>query len=212
MDTKIKKILKILNELYPDPKTELRFKNHFELLIATILSAQTTDKQVNKVTEKLFAKYPSAKEMAFLSPEELEREIKNCGLFRNKSKSIVQTSKRIMNNYEGSVPDSLEELMRLPGVGRKTASVVLANAFNIPAFPVDTHVYRVSRRLGLARGKTPLAVEVELRDRIPEALWNKAHHWLIGHGRNVCTARNPKCPECPLVQLCETGKINLSKE
>lgn len=201
-------IIKILNELYPDPKTELHFKTPFELLIATILSAQTTDKQVNKVTEKLFSKYSTPEDFANLTAEELEKEIKNCGLFRNKSKSIVETSKIIVGDYEGNVPDSLEELIKLPGVGRKTASVVLANAYNIPAFPVDTHVHRVSARLGLAGGKNPLVTEMELREIIPKSLWNKAHHWLISHGRNYCTARRPQCHDCPLLYLCKTGKTN----
>ena len=209
MLNKTGKILKIMNEMYPDPKTDLHFSSPFELLIATILSAQTTDKQVNKVTERLFSKYSTPEDFANLTAEELEKEIKNCGLFRNKSKSIVETSKIIFRHHGGKVPNRMEELIKLPGVGRKTASVVLANAYNIPAFPVDTHVQRVSARLGLAGGKTPLVTEMELREKIPENLWNKAHHWLIAHGRSYCAARRPQCRECPLLHLCKAGRTNI---
>ncbi len=205
----VAEILELLDKMYPNPKTDLLFKNSFELLIAVILSAQTTDKQVNKVTENLFVKYSKPEDFANLTPEELEKDIKNCGLFRNKSKNIVSTAQIILQEYEGKVPNSLEKLLKLPGVGRKTASVVLANAFGIPAFPVDTHVYRVSYQLGLASGKNPLVTEMELKEIIPESLWNKAHHWLIAHGRTFCNARRPQCQDCPLLDYCKNGKKNI---
>ncbi|UNC92358.1 endonuclease III [Candidatus Contubernalis alkaliaceticus] len=202
-------ILKLLDKMYPNPRTDLLFNNSFELLIAVMLSAQTTDKQVNRVTEKLFKKYPTPWDFINLTPEELEKDIKKCGLFRNKSRNIVTTANIIVQEYNGKVPDRLEQLLKLPGVGRKTASVVLANAFGIPAFPVDTHVYRVSYRLGLAGGKNPLVTEKELKEIIPESLWNKAHHWLIAHGRTFCSARRPQCQECPLLDYCKNGKKNI---
>ncbi len=197
------KILDVLESLYPDPETALEFKSPFQLLVATILSAQTTDKQVNKITSNLFSKHPTARNIARLTPAQLEEIIKSCGLYRNKSKNIIETSKIISRHYNGEVPDNLEELVKLPGVGRKTANVVLANAFEKPAFPVDTHVKRVSSRLGLSRGKNVSATEEELCEIIPRELWNKAHHWLIYHGRNVCKAKSPLCSSCSLYSLCE---------
>ena len=172
-------ILDKLRECYPEVKTALRFQNPFELLIATILSAQSTDKQVNKVTQSLFEKYPDAYGMSMLSAEELEQEIKSIGLYKNKSKNIVTTSKMLVEKYNGIVPCTREELITLPGVGRKTANVVLSNAYNIPAIAVDTHVFRVANRLGLTKSSNPLQTEEQLMAIIPDKDWSDAHHWLI---------------------------------
>lgn len=174
-------ILSGLSELYPDPKTELNFETPFQLLVATILSAQTTDKQVNRITEKLFQKYKTPEELAALTPEQLEEDIKSCGLYKNKAKNIVAASRILVEKHQSSVPDSFEELINLPGVGRKTANVVLANAFGKDAIAVDTHVFRVSNRLGLAQSDTPEKTEKDLKQIIPSQDWNKAHHWLIFH-------------------------------
>ena len=189
-------ILDKLRECYPEVKTALRFQNPFELLIATILSAQSTDKQVNKVTQSLFEKYPDAYGMSMLSAEELEQEIKSIGLYKNKSKNIVTTSKMLVEKYNGIVPCTREELITLPGVGRKTANVVLSNAYNIPAIAVDTHVFRVANRLGLTKSSNPLQTEEQLMAIIPDKDWSDAHHWLIWHGRLVCKAPKPECKKC----------------
>lgn len=198
----IEEILARLARLYPDAKPGLNFANPFQLLIATILSAQCTDKRVNKVTEKLFAKYPDAISLAKASEENIVDYIRECGLFRNKSKNLKATCELLAIKHDGQVPNCREELEKLPGVGRKTANVVLSNAFNIPAIAVDTHVFRVANRLGLAKAKDVLIVEKQLQQNIPEKLWSKAHHWLIYHGRQVCKARNPSCQKCDLAELC----------
>jgi endonuclease-3 len=197
------KILALLKACYPEVKSGLRFSNPFELLVATILSAQSTDKQVNKVTQNLFKKYSDAESISRLSPEELAEEIKSIGLYKNKSKNIIATCKMLTESYGGRVPSTLEELMSLPGVGRKTANVVLSNAFNIPAIAVDTHVLRVANRLGLAESDDPLKTEEQLMTVIPREDWSDAHHWLIWHGRLVCKARNPQCEKCRLKDLCK---------
>lgn len=195
-------VMAVLATVYPNAHCELRFETPFQLLVATILSAQSTDEQVNKLTKDLFAKYPTVETMAELSIDELEEHIKGVGLFRNKAKHIAATCQILLQEYGGQVPRTREVLMALPGVGRKTANVVLANAFNIPAFAVDTHVLRVSRRLGLTRGRTPDQVEAELTALLPEEQWVHAHHWLIWHGRRQCYARRPQCDTCPLALLC----------
>lgn len=207
--SRAREILKILEELYPDPKTFLNFSTPFELLVAAILSAQSTDKEVNKVTAQLFQKYRTPADFAKLEEEELAEEIKSCGLYRKKSENIIRTSKIILEKYKGELPHTREELMSFPGVGRKTANVILSNAFSIPALGVDTHVFRVARRLGLAEGKTPEAVEKELTAIIPSAFWSKTHHWLILHGRNYCKARKPLCAQCALEKLCPYPDKNL---
>lgn len=197
------RILAQLKACYPDVKSGLRFSNPFQLLIATILSAQSTDKQVNKVTENLFKKYPDAPSISRLSAEELEEEIKSIGLYKNKSKNIIQACKILTEKYGGEVPADREALMTLPGVGRKTANVVLSNAFNIPAIAVDTHVFRVANRLGLAESNDPLKTEEQLMKVIPKEDWSAAHHWLIWHGRLICKARNPQCQKCKLAGWCK---------
>ena len=200
--SRISKILSSFSEMYPNAKTELNYDNPFQLLIATILAAQCTDKRVNKVTERLFKKYKGPEDFTIVSQEELENDIKECGLFRNKSKNIIGTSKMILTNHDGKVPATFEDLIKLPGVGRKTANVILANAFATPAFAVDTHVYRLAHRIGLSDKKDVLGVEKDLMEQIPKNLWIKAHHWLILHGRNLCKARKPMCSICFIEQWC----------
>ena len=199
-------VLQILERLeieYPNAKTELEFNTPFQLLIATILSAQSTDVQVNKITRNLFAKYPEPSDFAGADLKVLENDTKGVGLFRNKSKNVIETSKIIAGKYNSKVPDTMEELIQLPGVGRKTANVVLSNAFNIPAIAVDTHVFRVSNRLGIVNSKNPEATEIELQKNIPMDKWSLAHHWLILHGRRVCHARKPACISCVVKDLCK---------
>lgn len=203
---KNKHILQILEATYKDYKSALHFTNPFELMIATILSAQTNDNQVNKITDTLFKKYHTPEEFSGLTNEELEQEIKTCGLYKNKAKNIIAASKMLLSLYGGIVPKTREELMQLPGVGRKTANVILSNAYGIPALAVDTHVFRVSARLGLSSGKNPDETERELSAIIPEEKWGEAHHWLIWHGRKICIARNPQCENCPVNQLCPSSK------
>jgi len=196
------KVIEILKNTYPNAKSGLKFTNPFELLIATILSAQCTDKRVNIITDRLFKKYKTPEDFLKLTPEELQEEIRECGLYRNKSKSILETCKILKEKYDSKVPETLEELMTLPGVGRKTANVVLSNAFSKQAIAVDTHVFRVSNRIGLADSKDVFTTEKQLMELIPENLWSLSHHLLIHHGRNLCTARKPKCNECPVNHLC----------
>lgn len=196
-----KAILKALAAAYPDARPELHFTNPYETLVATMLSAQSTDKQVNKVTPAVFRDFPDVRSMAAATPEILYPYVRSCG-FASKSVNIVMAARKIMTDFGGEVPRTLEELITLPGVGRKTANVVLANAFQIPAMAVDTHVFRVSNRLGLAKANTVEKTEKQLMEAIPEADWNKAHHWLIFHGRRVCKARKPLCGACSLKHLC----------
>lgn len=197
-----REILRLLREKYENYKTGLEFRNPFELVIATMLSAQATDKQVNKVTKRLFEKYPTVYEMHILSIEEIEQEINSVGLYKNKSKHIKGICEKLLYDFGGIVPNNRHDLESLPGVGRKTASVVLCNAFDIPAFAVDTHVFRVSKRLGLAQGKTVAQVEEALTQKLPQKHWCGAHHWIIWHGRELCKARNPLCDECFLFTNC----------
>ncbi|NMA13795.1 MAG: endonuclease III [Clostridia bacterium] len=195
-------IFEILKNNYQGANTALRFSSPFQLLVATILSAQTNDNQVNKITDILFQKYSKPQDFAALTPQELEPYIQSCGLYRNKAKNIVKASQIIVEKYAGELPQTREELMKLPGVGRKTANVVLNNAFGIPALAVDTHVFRVAHRLGLSNGKNVNETESQLVKLIPQEEWGAAHHWLICHGRKICSAKNPKCPECPINDYC----------
>lgn len=197
-----KKVLKILNNLYPDAGPQLNYSNPFELLIATILSAQCTDVQVNKVTKELFKKYKIPADYLNLTEEELGKIIKSCGFYKNKSKNILRTCRILINRYNGNVPNTREQLMELPGVGRKTANVVLSNAFGKNAIAVDTHVFRVSNRIGIADSNNVEDTEKDLMENIDENMWSKAHHLLIFHGRNICKARKPLCEECPLDSYC----------
>jgi len=201
----IQKILKQLEKRYT-AATALEYETPFQLLVATILSAQCTDKRVNQVTKELFNRFPTVNDIAGLSAEELEPWVQSCGLYRNKSKNIVATAGKILKEHHGQVPDNLEELIALPGVGRKTANVVISNAFGRPAIAVDTHVFRVANRLGMSNSTTPLGTEQDLRQVIPESQWSQAHHWLIYHGRQVCKARKPLCDICGLSDYCATFK------
>ena len=198
-------ILGKLEEMYPEAKAELVFSNPYEMLVATMLSAQCTDKQVNKVTPEVFARYPDATAMAEARVEDLYPMVKSCG-FKNKAGNIIAACGIIKEEHGGQVPDTREELTKLPGVGRKTANVVLSNAFGIPAFAVDTHVFRVSNRLGLCRADTVEETERQMTRLIPEEKWGEAHHWLIWHGRRVCKAQRPLCGECGLRELCPSAE------
>lgn len=195
-------ILNALAEAHPDARPELDFTNPFELLIATILSAQCTDKQVNRVTPALFRDHPNAASIAAMTEEELAGYIRPCGFFNTKAKHILSACRDIVERFSGEVPNTREGLESLAGVGRKTANVVLSNAFDIPAIAVDTHVFRVSNRIGLANASTVEKTEVQLMERIPQDKWSIAHHWLIFHGRRVCSAQRPKCDECTINELC----------
>lgn len=198
----IDKIIEELEKYYYDARPGLNFSNPFELLVATILSAQCTDKQVNKVTPNLFKKYRDAHGFANADEKELGKDIYICGFYKNKSKNIINASRMIIEQYDGEVPSNIEDLQKLPGVGRKTANVVASNAFGVDAIAVDTHVFRVSNRLGLADAKNVEDTERQLMENIPKKKWSRAHHWIIHHGRQICTARNPKCSECFLKEYC----------
>ena len=201
-----KAILAELRRLYPDARPELNFSNPYETLVATILSAQCTDKQVNKVTPAVFARFPDAVSMAAASVEELYPMVKSCG-FKNKANNIIEACKIIALKHGGEVPSTMEELTALPGVGRKTANVVMANAFGTPAIAVDTHVFRVSNRLGLADADDVLKTELQLQKAIPKSDWSAAHHWLIYHGRRVCKAQRPLCDTCTLRDMCKAERM-----
>ena len=195
-------ILRELNRLYPDAKPALQFKTPYELLVAVILSAQCTDERVNKVTKVLFEHYDTPEKMVTLIREQIEKYIFSCGFYRNKAAHILSASRDILEKFGGEVPSSFEELRTLAGVGQKTANVVYAVAFGGDAIAVDTHVFRVSRRLGLAFSNTPEKVEEELKKVIPRDEWSKAHHWLIWHGRKVCRSQKPDCENCTLKKMC----------
>jgi endonuclease-3 len=195
-------ILDALFDRYGQIGSGLDFHTPFELLVATILSAQSTDVRVNMVTPALFEAYPTAREMAQVTEESLIPYIKSIGLYRNKGKNIIKASQMIVRDFDGQVPQTRDELVKLPGVGRKTANVVLCNAFHKPAFAVDTHVFRVSRRLGFAAADTVEGVEQDLMGVIPQEIWCDAHHLFIWHGRKQCRARNPECDKCFLKDLC----------
>jgi endonuclease-3 len=191
-----------LGTLWPEAHCELHYKNIFQLLVATVLSAQTTDRQVNSVTKTLFRAYPTLDDFLSCSLDELEDHIRSLGLYRNKAKNLYALARILAADYHGSVPGTLAQLTALPGVGRKTANVVLMEGFNIPALPVDTHVLRLANRLGLSHTKDPLIVEKNLTDLLPDTCWKDAHHRLIWHGRRICTAQNPQCQICPLTPFC----------
>ena len=201
-DEYIPEILDSLETMHPEAACALDFGTLFQLLSAVMLSAQTTDVSVNKVTPVLFAKYPTAEAMAEADPLDVQEIIKAIGLYKNKSKNIVALSKMLVSEYGGEVPGSFDDLVRLPGVGRKTANVVLAEGFGQARIAVDTHVFRVSNRIGLTCAKDPEGVEKKLMDRLPEEQWARAHHLLIFHGRKLCHARKPDCGSCLLAGMC----------
>lgn len=199
---KARNIYEVLKKTYPDAKCALLYKTPFQLLIATLLSAQATDVSVNKVTTELYKEYPDLESFLTLDLEEIEKRIKSIGLYKNKAKNIYQLCRVLRDNFNGIVPNAMEELITLPGVGRKTASVVLSEGFKIPAFPVDTHVFRVTKRLGIAKENTADKVSDEIMKKLPKKTWLDAHHIIIAHGRSVCTARSPKCNICTVNNLC----------
>ena len=196
------KMLELLAQAYPDAKPALHYKNPFELLVAVLLSAQCTDERVNIVTKDLFAQAPDSKAMAELGEDAIREIIKSCGLYKNKAKNIAALSEILVERFDGEVPSERESLESLPGIGRKSANVVMSVAFGIPALAVDTHVYRVSRRMGFSAGNDVRKVENDLLALIPEKDWAAAHHWLIFHGRRCCKAQRPLCDSCPVGELC----------
>ncbi len=204
---RVQLILETLQLTYPDAKTELSHRNPFELLISTILSAQATDKSVNAATPALFARYPDAPIMAQATPDDIQPFIKSIGLYRNKAKNCAATAKALTERFGGAVPEDFDAVLSLPGVGRKTASVVLANAFGRPAIAVDTHVGRLSRRLGLSEATNPDKVQRNLEEAFPRDSWIFLHNALIFHGRRVCLARAPACAECTLSDLCPSSTV-----
>jgi endonuclease III len=205
---KISHILNALDKAYPRSHTALDFKNPLEIVVATILSAQCTDKRVNEVTRILFKKYRTARDYAEASLEQLEEDIRPTGFFRNKARNIQQCCRELISRHQGEVPRTLEELVKLPGIGRKTANVVLGNAFGIPGVVVDTHVGRIAQRLGLTSEKDPVKIEFDLMPLIPKEKWILFSHQLIDHGRTLCTSRSPRCPACFLLPYCDFGRAN----
>lgn len=200
--TRARKINTRLKKAHPDATIALEFSNPLQLLVATILSAQCTDTKVNEVTKNLFKKYRTAADYASASQKQFEKEIKSTGFFRNKTKSIIECCREIAEKHGGEVPKTMEALTELPGIGRKTANVILGNAFGIPGIVVDTHVKRVSNRLGLTENSDPVKIEADLCELIPKKEWTMFSHRMIFHGRRICAARKPKCPECPVEKLC----------
>lgn len=199
---KIVAVFERLAAVNPEPKGELDHVNPYTLLVAVVLSAQATDKGVNKATAALFKKVTTPQQMLDLGEASLIEHVKTIGLFRAKAKNVISLSQSLIDRFGGEVPKTRDELESLAGVGRKTANVVLSMAFGVPTIAVDTHVFRVSQRLGLAKGKTPNAIEAQLEKVIPAKFMQHAHHWLILHGRYTCVARKPKCPDCPVKSLC----------
>ena len=204
--SRIKKLLEILRSTYPGVKTALGHRNPLELLIATILSAQCTDERVNQVTHTLFEKLRTAKDFAEVPIAELEEMIRPTGFYRNKAKSIKGCCQALLERHGGKVPDDMESLVKLPGIGRKTANVVLGSAFGIPGIVVDTHVKRLSQRIGLTKESDPVKIEFDLMALLPRKAWIDFSHQMIWHGRALCKARKPNCPGCPLLELCDHGR------
>lgn len=207
----IKKIIEILKKEYPDAKIALKFKDPWQLLVATILSAQCTDTRVNQVTPLLFKKYKNISDFKEASPKELEKDIRSTGFYKNKANSIIGSAKKILNEFNGKVPDTMEGLTSLPGVGRKTANVILSSGFGIVVgIVVDTHVIRLSGRLALTKNKDPEKIEKDLMKIVPRKDWRIISHLLILHGRTICNARRPLCDECRLNKICPSAfKVNI---
>ena len=200
---KIKEVLDILEKTYPEAECALHHKNVFQLIVAVALSAQTTDKSVNVVTPSLFERYPDAEALAAADVEEVSEYIKRIGMYKTKAKNIVGMAQKLVSDYDGQVPEDYDALVSLPGVGRKTANVVLSVGFGHQRIAVDTHVFRVANRIGLVHEKDVLKTELSLMERLPEERWSRTHHSLIYHGRQCCDARKPKCDDCPINMLCE---------
>jgi endonuclease-3 len=205
----LEQILKIFEQENPNPRIELDFKNHYTLLVAVVLSAQSTDVNVNKATKPLFEVCDTPSKMVELGEENLKKYIKSIGLYNNKAKNIIELSKVLVARYDGQVPSNLEDLVALPGVGRKSANVILANAFNMPTMGVDTHVTRVANRLGFSNAKTPDKIELDLLKIIDPKWLPRAHHWLVLHGRYICKAVKPKCKECKISAYCNWDKKSI---
>ena len=203
------KTLDILEETYPDAECALDHRNVFELLVCVVLSAQTTDKSVNRISPELFAKYPDAQALSEAEQSDVEDILHSIGMYRTKAKNIISLAKELVIRYHGMVPDTYDELVELPGVGRKTANVVLSVGFGVQRIAVDTHVFRVANRIGLVHEKDVLNTELALMECIPEERWSRTHHSLIFHGRNICDARKPNCKECPLTELCQWDSKNI---
>lgn len=203
------KVLDILEDTYPEAECALDHKNVFELLVCVVLSAQTTDKSVNRISPELFSKYPDAKALSEADQADVEEILHSIGMYRTKAKNIISLAKELVIRYHGIVPNTYEELVELPGVGRKTANVVLSVGFGVQRIAVDTHVFRVANRIGLVSEKNVLKTELSLMDCIPEDRWSKTHHSLIFHGRSICDARKPKCKECPIADICQWDQKNI---
>ncbi|MBP3758378.1 MAG: endonuclease III [Firmicutes bacterium] len=203
------KVLDILEDTYPEAECALDHQNVFELLVCVVLSAQTTDKSVNRISPELFSKYPDAKALSEADQADVEEILHSIGMYRTKAKNIISLAKELVIRYHGIVPNTYEELVELPGVGRKTANVVLSVGFGVQRIAVDTHVFRVANRIGLVSEKDVLKTELSLMDCIPEDRWSKTHHSLIFHGRNICDARKPKCKECPIADICQWDQKNI---
>ena len=206
MDKKCEEIYNYLNEKFQMPRCELNYENNFQLLVAVILSAQCTDKRVNQVTRELFKNYKTAKDFLNLKHEELEKIIYSCGFYKNKAKNILSMSRDLLNKFDGIVPNNLEDLTSLAGVGRKTANVVLSEGFKQNAIAVDTHVFRVSHRLNLSNGKTPNQTEMDLREKFDEKYWSSLHLYLVLFGRYICKSQRPDCENCELKKYCSYYK------
>ena len=203
------KVLDILEDTYPEAECALDHQNVFELLVCVVLSAQTTDKSVNRISPELFSKYPDAKALSEADQADVEEILHSIGMYRTKAKNIISLAKELVIRYHGIVPNTYEELVELPGVGRKTANVVLSVGFGVQRIAVDTHVFRVANRIGLVSEKDVLKTELSLMECIPEDRWSKTHHSLIFHGRNICDARKPKCKECPIADICQWDQKNI---
>jgi endonuclease-3 len=206
LKAKAQTILELLEQQYPTAHCTLDFANPLELLVATVLSAQCTDERVNKVTPQVFKKYPTVADYASAPLAELEEAFHSTGFYKQKAKSIKQICETLVNQFDGQIPPSLPELVKMPGIGRKTANVILGNSFGIPGIVVDTHVGRVSQRLGLTKNNDAVKIEFDLMELVPQAKWTKFSHQLILHGRQICTAKKPKCPECFLLPHCDFGQ------
>ncbi len=208
---RIGEIVRLLSDAYPASRTALEFANPLQILVATILAAQCTDERVNKITPALFGKYPAAEAFAAADRATLEKEIRPTGFFRNKAKSIIEAARKIVSDYGGRVPDTMAELLTLPGVARKTANIVLSSGYGkAEGIAVDTHVRRISQRLGLSRQSDPEKIERDLLALVPRDNWLDFNYVLVNHGRAVCQARKPRCPDCPLRELCPAAKTFLA--
>ncbi len=209
---RLERIIEYFRKAMPDAVTELKYQSPYELLVAVILSAQCTDKRVNQITPLLISRFPSPHKLAEAKPDEVFQYIRSCSYPNNKAKHLVGMAQMLVKEFNGNVPSDIEDLMKLPGVGRKTANVIAAVVFNKPVMPVDTHVFRVASRLGLIQNaKTPLAAEKQLVQLIPENLITLSHHWFILHGRYICISRKPRCSKCGLVDICPYRNKNLKE-